>query len=71
MATIAGSRPGDPERERVLLGAQLVVAAGFGISIMRSWTAMEPLSSADEETLAGPVHDLLVALLGPRTPPAT
>ncbi|WP_028050582.1 TetR/AcrR family transcriptional regulator [Cellulomonas sp. URHD0024] len=71
LAAIAGSRPDDPDRERMLLRAQLVVAAGFGISIMRSWTqasagsgAMEPLTSAGEAELAGPVHDLLIALLG-------
>ena len=66
LATLAGSRPDDPGHERALLGAQLVVAAGFGISIMRSWVAMEPLASADEAQLSGPVHDLLNALLSPR-----
>ena len=44
----------------------VVVAAGFGISIMRSWTSMDPLTSATEAELAGPVHDLLTALLTPR-----
>lgn len=66
LALLAGSRPDDPGYERALLGAQLVVAAGFGISIMRSWAAMEPLASADEAQLSGPVHDLLTALLTPR-----
>ena len=33
---------------------------------MRSWTAMDPLTSASEAELAGPVHDLLTALLTPR-----
>lgn len=66
LAAISGSRPGDLDHERRLIGAQLVVAAGFGISIMRSWTGVEPLASASEADLSGPVHDLLTALLAPR-----
>ncbi|WP_081844421.1 TetR/AcrR family transcriptional regulator [Cellulomonas sp. URHE0023] len=63
LAAIAGGRPEDAGHERSLLGAQLVVAAAFGISIVRTWTAMEPLTSAGAPELAGPMRELLSALL--------
>ncbi|WP_426594200.1 TetR/AcrR family transcriptional regulator [Cellulomonas sp. McL0617] len=68
LAAIAGGPPEDHERR--LLGAQLVVAAGFGISITRSWMGVDPLGSAGYDELVGPVHDLLVALLRPDQSPA-
>nr|BFE56048.1 hypothetical protein GCM10020063_005740 [Dactylosporangium thailandense] len=60
LAAAAGREPGD---EEVLLRAQMVLAASLGIVLLRSVGAMEPLQSADRDALAGPLRDLIAAML--------
>ncbi|MEU7870435.1 TetR family transcriptional regulator [Dactylosporangium sp. NPDC049140] len=55
-----GARTGDDE---TLLRAQMVLAASLGIVLLRSVGGMEPLQSADRDALAGPLRDLVAALL--------
>jgi len=64
LALIAGGEVDDEDRERRLLAAQVVVAAGFGITIMRSWSEVAPLATAGPDDLLPPVKALLDALLG-------
>ncbi|GAA3288713.1 MULTISPECIES: TetR/AcrR family transcriptional regulator [Dactylosporangium] len=63
LAAAAGHRPGDDE---TLLRAQMVLAASLGIVLLRSVGAMEPLQSAGRDDLAGPLRDLIAALLPAR-----
>lgn len=49
--------------EDALLRAQLVVALGIGVAVLRSTVALPPLSDASAETLAGPLEAALTALL--------
>ncbi|WP_433046756.1 TetR/AcrR family transcriptional regulator [Dactylosporangium sp. CS-033363] len=60
LAAATGNSPGDPD---TLLRAQMVLAASLGIVLLRSVGAMEPLQSADRDALAGPLRDLVAALL--------
>jgi AcrR family transcriptional regulator len=60
LAAAAGRSPGDEEG---LLRAQMVLAASLGIVLLRSVGAMEPLQSAGRDALAGPLRDLIAALL--------
>jgi hypothetical protein len=46
-----------------LLGTQIALAAAFGIAILRSSTALEPLASASEQDLVAPLGYLINALL--------
>lgn len=62
LASAAGAQPGD---DRLVLRAQVVLAASFGLALLRASTALEPLASADQEDLVGPLHDLIEALLPP------
>jgi len=62
LASAAGARPGD---ERLILRAQIVLAASFGLALLRASTALEPLASAGQDDLIGPLHDLIEALLAP------
>ncbi|MEV6931355.1 TetR family transcriptional regulator [Dactylosporangium sp. NPDC051485] len=61
LAAAAGWRPGDDE---TLLRAQMVLAASLGIVLLRVSGALEPLMSAGEEDLSGPLGELVGALLG-------
>lgn len=54
----------DDDRER-LLRAQLVVALGVGVAVVRSAVGLEPLREATADDLAGPLRDVIDALLGP------
>jgi len=65
LASTAGRQPDDPDSDRLLLRAQIVLAAAFGITLLRSTGALEPLTSAGQQELAGPLHDLIGALLTP------
>jgi AcrR family transcriptional regulator len=62
LATAAGWKPlmGDDE---TLLRAQLVLAAGLGIVVLRSSAGLEPITSAGPGRLRGPLDDLVRALL--------
>ena len=54
---------GDADDEQLLLRAQIALAASFGIAILRASTALEPLASAGEQDLTGPLRSLIEALL--------
>jgi AcrR family transcriptional regulator len=60
LATAIGA-PGDDER--MLLRAQVVLAAAAGIALLRTKSGLEPLASATEEDLVPPLRDLIDALL--------
>lgn len=67
LAAARGWRPGEPGSEQILLRAQMALAAGIGVAVLRSSSIqLEPLSSAAEEDLVGPLRDLVDALLPPR-----
>lgn len=57
----AGSPEGDAER---LLRAELVVALGVGIAVVRSAVGLQPLADASAEKLTGPLRDVIDALFG-------
>ena len=63
LATAAGWRPDHPDGDRLLLRAQVLLSATLGIAILRSSAAMEPLTSAGQEDLIGPLQDLVGILL--------
>jgi len=65
LASAAGRRPGDPGSDRLMLNAQVTLAATFGIALLRASTTMEPLASAGEQDLVAPIQALIDALLGP------
>ena len=67
MAAAAGPHP-DAE-DRRLLRAQIALSATLGVALLRSTVTMEPLASADEDDLLGPLQDLFRALL-PDSEPA-
>jgi AcrR family transcriptional regulator len=54
---------GAPLDDDLLLRAQIALAASFGIAILRASTALEPLASAGEQDLTGPLQSLIEALL--------
>jgi AcrR family transcriptional regulator len=60
MATAAG---GPPPGEAALLRAQIALAAALGMTLLRSSMGVQPLASASEEELLGPLTDLVDALL--------
>jgi AcrR family transcriptional regulator len=62
LAAAAGWRPEDPDGARMILRAQLVLAATTGLALLRA-SGLEPLASAGKEDLAGPLKDLVEALL--------
>jgi hypothetical protein len=66
LAVLAGWEAGRPGSEEVLLRAQLVLAAALGAAVLRASGGPTPLLSAPEADLAGPLADLVTALLGPR-----
>ncbi|MFI5938213.1 TetR/AcrR family transcriptional regulator [Actinoplanes sp. NPDC051494] len=53
--------PDDPER---VLRAELLVALGVGVAVIRSAAGLQPLSSATAPELAGPLRAVVDALLG-------
>ena len=65
LAAAAGWRPGDPDGAAMILRAQVVLAATTGIALLRS-AGLEPLASAGADDLAGPLRELLDALLTAR-----
>ena len=62
MAAIAGWQS-DATDDRLLLRAEIVMAAALGIIQLRATAGLEPLTSATRDDLAGPVHDAVRALL--------
>jgi AcrR family transcriptional regulator len=63
MAIASGVEPSHPDFPRTVLRAQIALAATIGLVVLRSSTAIEPLTSATEDELAGPVRELLEVLL--------
>jgi AcrR family transcriptional regulator len=63
MARSAGWSAGDPRTEELILRAQLVLATAFGILLLRASTALEPLRSATDAELRGPLVDVVGTLL--------
>jgi AcrR family transcriptional regulator len=63
LAQAAGWRAGDPGGDEILLRAEVVLATAVGIALLRSSTRLEPLASADEQDLLGPLRDLILAIL--------
>lgn len=63
MAAIAGWRPEDPSTAQLLLRAQIAMAMGFGLVVMRASSDLEPLASATKEQLGEPLHAMLGNLL--------
>jgi AcrR family transcriptional regulator len=63
LASAAGWRPDGPGGDRLILHAQIALAATFGIAVLRSSTALEPLASAGQQDLAEPLGRLINALL--------
>ncbi|MBL7257581.1 TetR/AcrR family transcriptional regulator [Actinoplanes sp. LDG1-01] len=60
LATLAGWQEGD---DQLLLRAQVTIAASLGIALIRANTALEPLASAGQEDLLGPITDLIAGIL--------
>lgn len=68
MASAAGWRPDGPDAAARMLRAQLTLAAAIGIALLRASTALEPLASAGQDDLTGPLRDMFGALLTPADP---
>ena len=68
LATSAGWSADDPRTGELVLRAQVVLATAFGILLLRASTTLEPLASATEADLRGPLGDALNALLAPPAP---
>ncbi|MEV0127846.1 TetR family transcriptional regulator [Dactylosporangium sp. NPDC050688] len=64
LATATGWRPGVAGAGERMLRAQITLASAMGITLLRSST-LEPLASAGQEELTGPLRDLFTALLRP------
>jgi AcrR family transcriptional regulator len=64
IAVHAGLHPDDDD-EHALRG-QIVLATALGMVMLRSSAGSEPLTSASEEQLQGPLGDALARLLSPR-----
>jgi len=57
--------PEDPDSAQRMLNAQIALAATIGIALLRSATTLEPLVSAQERDLVGPLRSMMGALLLP------
>ncbi|MFE2428986.1 TetR/AcrR family transcriptional regulator [Streptomyces sp. NPDC059373] len=57
-------RPEDDDNER-LLRAELVVALGVGVAVVRSAVGLQPLRDATSDDLIGPLRDVVDSLLAP------
>jgi AcrR family transcriptional regulator len=55
----------DDASDERLLRAQLVVALGVGVSLVRSAVGLQPLSDATSDDLVGPLRNVVDALLAP------
>ncbi|TQS41404.1 TetR/AcrR family transcriptional regulator [Cryptosporangium phraense] len=54
---------GRPVDENLVLRAEVALCATFGMLLVRLSTGIEPLTSASEQELAGPLRDLFRSLL--------
>ncbi|MEU4245600.1 TetR/AcrR family transcriptional regulator [Actinoplanes sp. NPDC026619] len=55
---------GAAEDDDHMLRAQLMVAFGIGVAVVRNATGLQPLGDATSDELVGPIRDVLDALLG-------
>lgn len=60
----SGTRPAQDDHER-LLRAELLVALGVGVAVVRSAVGLQPLRDATSEDLIGPLRDVVDVLLAP------
>lgn len=60
---------GEPHSEDAgrLLRAELLIALGVGVAVLRSSVGLQPLQDATADELAAPLHDVVRALLTPAT----
>jgi AcrR family transcriptional regulator len=66
LATMAGWSPDDIETTAVLLQTQVAIATLLGVVMLRSSAAVEPMASASRDDLAGPLGEVLRAMLAAR-----
>jgi AcrR family transcriptional regulator len=66
LAAVTSGRPETPDDDPLLLRAQIVIATTVGMVLLRSSIGVLPVSSATEQDLAGPLSDLINALLPAR-----
>ncbi len=60
----SGTRPAQDDDER-LLRAELLVALGVGVAVIRSAVGLQPLRDATSDDLIGPLRDVVDILLAP------
>lgn len=60
----SGAPAGEDGGDR-LLRAELLVALGVGVAVVRSAVGLQPLRDATPEDLIGPLRDIIDTLLGP------
>ncbi|WP_328474905.1 TetR/AcrR family transcriptional regulator [Actinoplanes sp. NBC_00393] len=58
---VAAGAPQPPDADAVLR-AQIVLAASLGVALMRASVGLQPLASATEAQMRGPISDLVSAL---------
>lgn len=66
LAGVAGWRADDPDGHPLLLRAELVLAVAVGVTVLRASARVEPLASASDRDLVGPLRAVVEALLGSR-----
>ena len=57
--------PPTPDGQERLLRAQLLVALGVGVAVVRPAVGLQPLRDATSDDLIGPLRDVVDALLAP------
>ncbi|MFI5845570.1 TetR/AcrR family transcriptional regulator [Catenuloplanes sp. NPDC051500] len=65
LAAAAGWYPGHPDEATLLLRAQIAFAATLGLAMLRTAAPLEPLASAGQDDLAGPLRAMMSAVLTP------
>jgi len=65
LAAVAGWQPGDADA--LVLRAQIAIATGLGIALLRASAGIEPLTSATAVELEGPLGDVFRVLLASST----
>jgi hypothetical protein len=60
----SGGGPAGEDDER-LLRAELLVALGVGVAVVRSAVGLQPLRDATADQLAAPLREIVDALLAP------
>lgn len=63
IAALAGWTPDLPDGENLLLRAEVAICTVLGVTLLRSSSGLEPLSSATADDLAAPISEAFRALL--------